>query len=57
MLRHLAFEIFAYPASSATDERVFSLAGNVLNDTRHNTQEELAEAYQGLRSWFAEELI
>ncbi|KAM0708529.1 hypothetical protein Q7P35_005181 [Cladosporium inversicolor] len=57
VLRHLAFEIFACPASSAADERVFSLAGNVLNDARHNTQEELAEAYQGLRSWFAEELI
>jgi hypothetical protein len=57
VLRHLAFEIFACPASSAADERAFSLAGNVLNDARHNTQEELAEAYQGLRSWFAEELI
>lgn len=57
VLRHLAFEIFACPASSAADERTFSLAGNVLNDARHNTQEELAEAYQGLRSWFAEVLI
>ena len=57
VLRHLAFEIFACPASSAADERTFSLAGNVLNESRHNTQEELAEAYQGLRSWFAEDLI
>ena len=57
VLRHLAFEIFACPASSAADERTFSFAGNVLNELRHNTQEELAEAYQGLRSWFAEDLI
>jgi hypothetical protein len=55
VLRHLAFEIFACPASSAADERVFSLAGNMLNDAHHNIQEELAEAYQGPRSWFAQE--
>jgi hypothetical protein len=57
VLRHLAFEIFACPASSAADERTFSMAGNVLNEARHNTQEELAEAYQGLRSWFTQDLI
>ena len=57
VLRHLAFAIFACPASSAADERTFSIAGNVLSEDRHNTQEELAEAYQGLRSWFAEGLI
>ena len=57
VLRHLAFELFACPASSAADERTFSIAGNVLNEDRHNTQEALAEAYQGLRSWFAENLI
>jgi hypothetical protein len=57
VLRHLAFELFACPASSAADERTFSIAGNVLNEDRHNTQEVLAEAYQGLRSWFAEGLI
>jgi hypothetical protein len=56
VLRHLAFEISACLVSSAADERVFWLVGNVL-DERHNTQEELAEAYQGLNSWLAEELI
>lgn len=56
VLRHLAFGIFACPANSAADERTFSMAGNVLNEARYNTQAELAEAYQGLRSWFAQEL-
>lgn len=57
VLRHLAFEIFACPASSATDERTFPIAGNVLSEARHDTEEELAEAYQGLRSWLAQDLI
>jgi hypothetical protein len=40
--QHLASRIFARPTNSAVDGRVFSLAGNVLNDARHDTQEELA---------------
>ena len=45
VLRHLAFEILAAPASSSADERIFSMAGNVVNDERPNTIEESAEAY------------
>lgn len=57
VLRHLAFEVLAAPASSAADERIFSMAGDVVNDERPNTMEELAEAYQGLRSWYSERLL
>ena len=57
VLRHPAFEIFACLASSAADEHTLSIAGNVLSGARHNTQEELAEEYQELRSWFAQDLI
>ena len=44
VLRHLAFEVLAAPASSAADERVFSMAGYVVNEERPRTLEELAEA-------------
>ena len=51
------FEVLAAPASSAADERIYSMAGDVVNDERPNTMEELAEAYQGLRSWYSERLL
>jgi hypothetical protein len=57
LLRHLAFEVLAAPSSSCADERIFSMAGDVVNDERPNTMEELAEAYQGLRSWYSEGLL
>lgn len=57
VLRHLAFEVLAAPASSSADERIFSTAGDVVNEERPQTLEELAEAYQGLRSWYSEGLI
>jgi hypothetical protein len=57
VLKHLAFTLLAAPASTATDERLFSFAGNVVNEQRPHTQQELAQAVQCLRSWFAEGLI
>jgi hypothetical protein len=33
------------------------MAGDVVKDDRRNTMEELAEAYQGLRSWYSEGLL
>ena len=57
LLRHLAFEVLAAPLSSCADERIFSMAGDVVNDERPNTLEDLAEAYQGLRSWYSEGLL
>lgn len=57
VLRHLAFEVLAAPASSSADERIFSIAGDVVNEERSQTQEELAEAYQGLKSWYSEGLL
>jgi hypothetical protein len=57
VLRHLAFEVLAAPASSSADERIFSMAGDVVNEERPQTLEELAEAYQGLRSWYSEGLL
>jgi hypothetical protein len=57
VMRHLAFEVLAAPASSSADERIFSMAEDVVNDERPNTMEELAEAYQGLRSWYSEGLL
>jgi len=50
VLSHLAFELLAAPASTAADERLFSMAGNVVNEERPLTQQELAEATQVLRS-------
>lgn len=57
VLRHLAFEVLAAPASSSADERIFSMAGDVVNEERPQTLEELAEAYQGLRNWYSEGLL
>jgi hypothetical protein len=40
-----------------TNERLFSFIGNVVNKQRPHTQQELAQAVQCLRSWFAKGLI
>jgi hypothetical protein len=49
ILKHLAFDLLAAPASTAADERLFSIAGNVVNEERPHTQAELAQAAQYLR--------
>jgi hypothetical protein len=50
ILKHLALTLLAAPASSAAVERLFSIAGNVVNEERPHTQARLAEAVQCLRS-------
>ncbi|TKA54703.1 hypothetical protein B0A49_13065 [Cryomyces minteri] len=55
--RHMAFDLLATPASSAADERQFSKAGHVLNEERFNTLDDLAEAYQCLKSWYEQDLV
>jgi hypothetical protein len=57
VLKHLAFTSLAAPASTAADERLFSIAGNVVNEERPHTKQQLAESVQCLRSWHAEALI
>jgi hypothetical protein len=57
VLKHLAFTLFAALASTAADERLFSIAGNVVNQERPHTQQPLAQAVQCLRSWHSEGLI
>lgn len=50
LLRHLAFEFLAIPASAAANERTFSIAGNSVGNDRPRTLYDLAEAQQLLRS-------
>ena len=57
ILRHMAFDLLAAPASSAADERTFSIASHSLNEERYNTLADLAEATQCCRSWCTEGLI
>jgi hypothetical protein len=57
VLKHLVFTTLAAPASTAADERLFSIIGNVVNEERPHTKQDLAEAEQCLRSWYAEGLI
>ncbi|KAM0691522.1 hypothetical protein Q7P36_010293 [Cladosporium allicinum] len=38
MLKHLAFTYLAAPSSTATNERLFSIAGNVVNEERPRIQ-------------------
>jgi hypothetical protein len=51
VLKHLAFTYLAAPSSTATNERLFSIAGNVVNEERPRTEARLAQAVQCLRSW------
>jgi hypothetical protein len=57
ILRHMAMDLLATPASSSADERTFSKAGEVLDESRYNTLADLAEANQCLKSWTDEGLI
>ena len=57
VLKHLAFTLLAAPASTAADERLFSIAGNVVDEERPHTKQPLAESTQCLRSWHHEGLI
>ena len=57
VLKHLAFTYLAAPASTAANERLFSIAGNVVNKERPRTQAQLAQAVQCLRSWHDQGLI
>jgi hypothetical protein len=50
VLKQLALTLLTAPASSAAVERLFSIAGNVVNEERPHTQARLAEAVQCLRS-------
>jgi hypothetical protein len=57
ILKHLAFDLLAAPASTAADERQSSMAGNVVNEQRPQTSAELAQAVHCLRSWYQGGLI
>ena len=57
ILRHMAMDLLATPASSSADERTFSKAGQVLEEGRYNTLADLAEANQCLKNWCDEGLI
>jgi hypothetical protein len=57
LLRHIAFELFAIPASASANERTFSVAGNSVGNDRPRTLYELAEAQQLLRSWYDEGVV
>ena len=57
VLKHLAFTTLAAPASTAADERLFSITGNVVNEERPHIKQDLAEGQQCLRSWYVEGLI
>ncbi|KAM0698007.1 hypothetical protein Q7P36_002861 [Cladosporium allicinum] len=57
VLKHLAFNLLAAPASTVADERLFSMTGNVVNEQRPHTQQQIAESVQCLRSWHAEALL
>ena len=54
VLKHMAFDLLATPASSSADERIFSQAGHVLDEEHFNTKDDLAEAQQCLKSIFNE---
>jgi hypothetical protein len=57
VLKHLAFALLATPASTSAIERIFSIAGNVVNQERPHTKQPTAQAVQCLRSWHSEGLI
>ena len=57
ILKHLAFTYLAAPPSSADNERLFSKAGNVVNEERPHTQAELVQAVQCLRSWHENNIL
>lgn len=52
----MAFGLLAAPASSSAEERIFSLAGHVLDFEHCSTKDDLAEAYQCLKSAISENI-
>jgi len=57
VLRCMAFDHLAAPASSSADECTFSSAGHVLDEDHWHTSDELAEAYQLLKSWYHQDVL
>jgi hypothetical protein len=57
VLKHLAFTLLAAPASTSADERLFSIAGKVVNEQRSYNKQDLAENVQCFRSWYTGGLI
>jgi len=57
ILRHMAFDLLATPASSSADERTFSQADWSVNSERYNTEAAFVEKNQCMKSWIAERLI
>jgi hypothetical protein len=53
----MALDLLGAPASSSADERTFSKGGQVLNNERFNSLDDLAEGHQCLKSWSDEGLI
>ena len=53
ILRQMAFDHLAAPASSSADERQFSMAGNMLDDEHYHSKDDLAQAQQCVKSWRA----
>lgn len=56
ILKPMALTYLAAPPSSADNERLFSRAGNVVNEERPHTQATLAQGVQCLRSWHENDL-
>jgi hypothetical protein len=57
VLRHMAFDLLAAPASGSADERAFSMAGHVLDKEHYSTLDDLAEAHQCLKSAHRESIV
>jgi len=57
ILAQLAMDHFACPAMSTECERSFSIGGQVLNEHRPRTLDDLAQAQQCLRSWISNDLV
>ena len=56
ILKLIALTYLAAPPSSTDNERLFSRAGNVVNEERPHTQATLAQGVQCLRSWHKNDL-
>ena len=53
----MAYDLLATPASSTAEERAFSKADRTINMERYNTNDDLAETNQCLKSWISEGMI